>query len=160
MKKLSIGLLVTLVLFSIVSSPALAGTQAALRDRGPYEGTFSGYVYGDKGSRAELTLDLTHRGDLVTGTAELGEGLYVSAGRCGGSMLAPAVQEVRGETLPRNPNMIQAETEFTVSGIKIGVELVSDLSKDGETLEAEVEIDIPWICGRDPVLTGTLSREN
>lgn len=160
MKKTIMVLLITLIAITTISLPAQASVARVVKDSGPYEGTFLGYVYGDRGSRAELTLDLTHDGTIVMGSATIGEGLYISAGRCGGGMLPEITQEISGRSLAKDPNLIQAETEFSINGFTIGFELESQLSKDGKTLEMAATIDIPWICGRDPVLTGTLYREN
>ena len=159
MKKILIGILVTLVALSALSISALAFTPPAARGvKGPYEGTFRGYVSGEKGSRALLTLELTHRDGIVSGYATLGSGLYVSAGRCGGANLPGATQYISGRSLPDNPNKISARTQFRVSGFDIGVDLESIISRTGKTLTVDAEIDLPWISGKDPSLSGTLYR--
>ena len=160
MKKLFIGVLIALITLSAVSVPALAGSSTTGNTTGPYEGVFRGYIYGDKGSRALLTLNLSHEDGVISGTASLGEGLYVSAGRCGGGRLPTAVQAIYGKTLENNPYKVQAGTQFNVSGFKIGVNLNSELSKDGDVIDAQAKIDIPWICGSDPVISGELYRVN
>jgi len=156
LKKLFLAALVTVVALSVFG----AGASASSLDPaiGPYEGAFEGYVFGDRSSRALLTLVLTHRDGVVSGIATLGEGLYINAGRCGGGRLPASEQVIAGQSMPRNSRQIQAESTFKVGSFDIGVELQSDLSLNGETLTAEARIDIPWICGRDPVLDGTLYR--
>jgi len=159
MKKIMIGILITLVALSALSVSALAGAPPSARGvKGPYEGTFRGYISGEKGSRASLTLVLTHRDGIVNGTATIGDGLYVSAGRCGGGNLPGATQYIRGRSVPNNPNKILAQTQFTVSGFDIGVDLESNISRTGKVLTVDAEIDLPWICGKDPALSGTIYR--
>jgi hypothetical protein len=48
--------------------------------------------------------------------------------------------------------------QFAVRGFEIDVDLESVLSQDGQTIQADTRIDIPWICGRDVVLQATLER--
>jgi len=125
---------------------------------GPYEGTFSGYVYGDRGNRVPIMLEMIHRRGTVTGTVNLGEGLYVDGGRCGGAYIPAGVQSAGGETLSTDPNRLQAGTTFRVSGFQISAELDSVISPDGENLTAQAKIDLPWLCGRDPLLEAELSK--
>ena len=158
MKKLIIGMMAAVVVLSAVAIPALARTQTVSKEVGPYEGIFEGYVYGSEGSRAPLKLILHHRDGIVYGWARLGEGLFVSGGRCGGMSLPGTAQFVRGESLSNDVRTIVVETQFEVRGFEIDVKLDSVMSRDGRTLEAQTVIDIPWICGRDPVLEATLER--
>ena len=125
---------------------------------GPYEGTFHGTVYGDRGSRAPLTLELTHRGNRVAGVAYLGEGLYVDAGFCGRGTVPAASQRASGTTVPGNPNRLVAHSTIDVGSFDVNVHLESNVSADSDTLTAKATFDLPWLCGRDPVITGTLTR--
>jgi hypothetical protein len=36
--------------------------------------------------------------------------------------------------------------------------VILDSVVQGDTLTAKAKIDLPWICGGDPVLTGTLQK--
>ena len=157
-KKMWITVLTALVALSVFCGAAMAGASSKRQVEGPYEGTFEGYAYGDKDSRALLTLDLTHRDGVVYGVATIENGLYVSAGRCGGGYLPGTSQYIRGVSLASNPRQIRAEMKFEISGFEIGVDMESSLSRDGKVIEGELTIDIPWICGRDPVLSATLER--
>ena len=165
MKKITISVLAAVMLLfglSTVTAFAAEGqastsTNAAV-NVGPYEGVFSGVLYGDNNSRAPIALQMTHRNGVVNGRLYLGEGLYVNAGRCGKTQIPPMVQSANGRTLASNPNKMVVNTSFNVSGFNIGVDLTSTVSADGQTLNAGTSIDLPWICGRDPSYSGTLSR--
>ena len=138
-----------------VSTPSGSST---LLTPGPYEGVFSGFVSSDTGSQAPITLELTHRGEDVEGVVSLGEGLYVNAGMCGGANIPSTEQEFAVKTDPGKPNQLSTQLSFDVSGYQIGVNLESLISEDGETITSQANIDLPWICGHDPVLTGSLLR--
>jgi hypothetical protein len=159
MKKILFGLLATLIIVSATAGTVLASPILADKGEvGPYEGIFYGYVYGDEGSRAPMALGLTHRGDIVSGKVYLGEGLYVDGGVCGGVNVPKVLQSASGKSESEDPNRMHASTSFKVSNFQITANLISRLSADGESLTAEAEIDLPWLCGRDPLLTGKLSR--
>lgn len=157
--KMYLGLVAVLIAVSLpVGGSLAAGFPAAAEPAGPYEGTFSGYVYGDRDSRAAITLQMTQRENLVEGTVHLSEGLYVDGGRCGGGYLPASLQSASGETLSTDPNRLQANTVFNVSGLQITAELDSQILPGGEELIAQASIDLPWLCGRDPVLKAELSK--
>lgn len=159
MKKLIFSTLIALFAVTTILVGVSASTSPLGKEQvGPYEGKFSGYVYGANGSKATLTLVLTHRDGVVQGMANLGEGMYVKAGRCGSGYLPRYSQHIQGNSLPTNPNQIIANTYFKISNFQIGVELDSSISEDGRVLSAQAEIDIPWICGKDPQFSGTLYR--
>jgi hypothetical protein len=40
----------------------------------------------------------------------------------------------------------------------VTIELDGNVSANGNVIEAEAKIDVPWICGPDPVLNGTLYK--
>jgi hypothetical protein len=165
MKKISIGVLAAvMLLFGLSTATALAAedlassTSSAAVEVGPYEGVFSGFLYGDNNSRAPIALQMTHRDGVVSGKLYLGEGFYVNAGRCGGAQIPPMVQSASGKTLASNPNKLVVNTSFNFSGFDIGVDLASSVSADGKTLNIGSSIDLPWICGRDPAYSGTLYK--
>ena len=165
MKKISIGVLAAvLVLFVLTTATAFAAdgqaisTSTATKNVGPFEGVFSGVLYGDNNSRAPIALQMTHRDGVVNGRLYLGEGLYVNAGVCGKTKIPSMVQAASGRTNPSNPNKLVVNTTFNVSGFDVGVDLTSTVSADGKTLNAGTSIDLPWICGRDPSYSGTLYR--
>ena len=158
MKKILPGLLIALIILSVLAVPALARTATVKQDVGPYEGTFDGYLVGSEDSRAPLKLILRHRDGVVYGWAKIGEGLQVSAGRCGEMRLPDATRFVKGESISGDAHRIAVETQFAVRGFEIDVDLESVLSQDGQMIQADTRIDIPWICGRDVVLQATLER--
>lgn len=125
---------------------------------GPYEGIFSGNVSGDNSSQAPITLELTHRGEDVEGVVSLGEGLYVNAGMCGGASIPSSEQSFTVKTQPGTPRELSTQLAFNVGNYQVGVDLESLISDDGKMITSQVGIDLPWICGRDPMLTGTLYR--
>jgi hypothetical protein len=159
MKKFLFGLLAALIVVSATTGAALASPNLTdTGEVGTYEGVFYGYVDGDKGSRAPIALGLTHRGDTVSGKVYLGEGLYVDGGVCGGVNVPSGLQSASGTTNSGDPSRMQASTSFKVSKFQITANLKSKMSADGESLTAEAKIDLPWMCGCDPLLTGKLSR--
>lgn len=147
---LAIGAILALTL-SVAAAPNVKKSKP-----GPFEGTFQGTVYGDKGSKATLTLDLNHRGELVSGTASLGSGLYIDGGFCGAGYVPASSQVARGKTSAKNPKVLNATTQFKVAGVKVKLLLDGEVSPDGEAIEAKARIDLPWLCGGDPIITGTL----
>lgn len=152
-------LFASLFAFLPVAGVALAlPASASSFSAGPYQGTFSGYAYGDRGSWAPITLELTHVGDEVSGTITLGEGLYVDGGRCGGAHIPTSEQTASGETLRGDPSRLQAGVDLKVNGLQISATLDSQISPDGESLTARAVIDLPWLCGRDPVLHAELIK--
>ncbi len=165
MKKISLGLLTAAVLlFGLTAGTVLAADAPAISNSfesqsvGPFEGVFSGVLYGDNNSRAPIALQMTHRDGVVNGRLYLGEGLYVNAGMCGKTYIPAMVRSASGRSLPSNPNKLVINSTFNVSGFDIGVDLTSTVSGDGSTLNANTSIDLPWICGRDPSYSGTLYR--
>jgi hypothetical protein len=92
----------------------------------------------------------------VEGTVYLGEGLIVDGGVCGTVDVPATLQEVEGTVLPEDSNRLIVSPTFEVSGLQVGVDLESSVSVDGQLIEAKATIDLPWICGRDPVLTASL----
>jgi len=127
----------------------------------PFEGVFKGTAAGDDGSSASLTLDLTQRGQEVSGLATLGEGLRVNVGGgfCPGvQSVPPASVEVSGQTSPNNPRRIESSATMTVSGFNIVVSVVADVSADGEDLTALITLQVPFPC-RSPQLPARLTRQ-
>ena len=149
-----LGLLVAAVA-SVYATPEVT----AVGRPGPYEGTFRGVAYGDGGSSAPLMLDLTHRGNQVQGSLVLDEGLYVDGGFCGAVNLPATKQSVEGQTLSWKPGRLVARPAFDAGVFDLTVDFVSTISTDGTVLTAEAKADLPWFCGRDPVLTATLYRD-
>ncbi len=126
-------------------------------DTNPYQGTYQGYIYGYKDSRAPVSLQLNQHGHQVQGTLTLGEGLYIDAGLCGKGSLPALTQSGILQTLPDNPNRILLQTTYRLSGFEIGVHLDSTVTDDGH-LNATGKIDLPWLCGIDPQLNASLIR--
>lgn len=164
MKKLGLGFVITFAVLFLGIGGASATELSAFSNSltlitpGPYEGVFSGYVSSDNGSQAPITLELTHRGEDVEGVVTLGEGLYVNAGMCGGANIPSSKQNFAVKTEPGKPNHLSTILTFDVSSYQIGVNLESLLSEDGRNITSQVNIDLPWICGRDLMLTGRLFR--
>ena len=146
-----IGLMATMAISSVSAAPA-----AATGKVGPYEGVFHGTVIAPDGSRAPMSLDLTHRGSVVEGTVFLGEGLTIDAGFCGQAAIPATSLNADGKTSLTNPRKLSTSSAFDVSGINVRVLL--DSTVQGDTLTAKAKVDLPWLCGSDPVLTGTLLR--
>jgi len=165
MKKFLFGMLAVVVLVSgltagtvFAAEPPAVSNSSDTAIVGPFEGIFSGVLYGDNNSRAPIALQMTHRDGVVNGRLYLGEGLFVNAGVCGKTQIPAMAQSASGRTLTNNPNKLAINTSFNISGFDIGVDLTSTVSADGSTLNAATSIDLPWICGRNPSYSGTLYR--
>lgn len=157
MKKLTTGLLIAAAALVLLSVTAFAAPPKPAA--GPFEGVFTGTVTGDLGSKTTLTLDLTDRANIVSGEATLGTGLKVNAGKVCGTAVVPAgAIWAEGEKSPRRPRELSAASTLEVSGMEVTIEVEGELSADGKTLDVTAKIDTPWICGRDPVIMGTLTK--
>ena len=161
-KKLVFASLGAFMLFSgLTAGNAYAGNSIVNPPSGtvgPYEGVFTGMLSGDKNSLAPIALKMTHRDGLVNGGLYLGEGFYVDAGLCGGTLLPAMTQSASGKTQESNPREMLVTSSIELGGFQIGVFLTSNLSVDGNTLNVSTTIDLPWFCGRDPYYFGTLTR--
>lgn len=159
LKKLLASVFITLTTIALFSSAALAAPNTANEETAPFTGTFTGTVIGDNDTETTLTLDLTDQDNTITGITSLGKGLLVDAGGlCGSTILPAASIWAEGETSAKHPDQLTAEAQIDVGPFVVTVEVTGELSADGETLAVEAEIDTPWMCGRDPVITGTLTK--
>lgn len=157
MKKFFVlGVVAIIGMFAVMAVPGANAAPAAATAAGPYEGVFHGTVYAPNGSKAAMSLDLTHRGSAVEGTVFLGKGLSFDAGMCGSGAVPASTVVASGKSSAGNPRALTASSTFNVQGMDIKADLESYVS--GDNLNAEVTIDLPWICGGDPVLTGQLHR--
>jgi hypothetical protein len=113
---------------------------------------------GDDESSAPVTLTLAQDGPAVSGTITVGEGLFLDGGNCGATAVPAGTKSASGEVDTTTPNHLDAGASFDAQGFTIALDLDADLSADGQTLTAEATIDLPFLCGRDPVITGTFTR--
>ncbi len=161
MKKKFLGAMSIIILLAAASTSVFAAPKAAhYGNSEPFEATFSGIIHGDKGSQAPLTLALIQEDDQISGTVFLDRGLYISAGRCGGGYIPATVQSAKGEINRYKPNQIQTSTTFKVSGIRVSIDLEGVLSPNGDVLTTQAKIDLPWLCGHDPIIKGTLYKQH
>ena len=142
------------------STASAAGISPASQKPGPFEGKFTGIVYGDRRSQAPITIELTQRGEDIQGSVDLGEGLYVDGGMCYAGELPATQQSLATKIKSDDPRRLATQLLFKVSNYQIAVNLESELSPDGQELTAVTSIDLPWFCGGDPVLRGELIRQN
>ena len=157
MKKfLVIGLVAIIGLFAVMAVPGASAAPAEAGKAGPFEGTFNGTIYAPDGSSAPMSLILTHRGTTVDGTVFIGDGLSIDAGFCGAASIPASSVYANGNSSAKNPNILSASSTFDVGGIDVKVDLNSKVS--GNKLNATANIDLPWMCGGDQVLNGTLYR--
>lgn len=159
MKKLLVGSFLAVTALLALTLTVTAAPNKKNGKPGPFEGTFHGTAYGDKGSKAPISLKLRHRDDLVTGTVTLGDGLYVDGGFCGAGYIPASSQVATGRTSAKNPHQLNAASQFKVAGVKVKILLGGEISPDGEVIEAKAKVDLPWLCGGDPVITSTLVQE-
>jgi hypothetical protein len=157
LKKFLIGLFTVIGILAVMSvSAAGAAAEKKTGPAGPYEGVFHGTAYAPDGSKAPMSLDLTHRDNIVEGTVFLGEGLTIDAGFCGAGSIPASSIAASGKTSAVNPEKLSATSSFDVSGMTVNVAL--DSLVEGDTVNAEATIDLPWLCGGDPVISGTLQK--
>ena len=151
--------LIAIALMTFFVASAQAGPAATTTTSGDlFSGTFEGHLIGDRGSRAPLTLELDQDGRVITGDITLGRGLLIDGGNCGEVSVPATSQSASGTTTSRSPRHLDATSAFKVQGISVSIDLDADLSRDGEALTAVGNIDLPWLCGRDPVISGELNR--
>ncbi|MEZ4519428.1 MAG: hypothetical protein R3C44_22240 [Chloroflexota bacterium] len=124
-----------------------------------FNGTFIGTLVGDANSSAPATLTLTQNGNVVSGTISVGEGLLVDGGNCGQTAVPQGSMAANGQMDPANANQLNASSMISVQGLAIELTLTGDLSADGQNLTAQASIDLPLLCGRDPVIDGTFVRQ-
>lgn len=159
MLKVVSGIILALSAMLAINLSASAAPQPTeLTKTGPFEGTFKGKVYGDKGTNAPLSLVLKHRGNQVEGNVFLGEGLYLDGGMCGAGYVPAGSQFATGETSAKKPGNFSAQSDFNISGFDVKLDIDGHISDDGKGLDAKAKIDLPWLCGRDPVISGTLFK--
>ena len=159
MTKYFIALAAALVTLAFMVGAAFAAPNyETLPQAGPYEGIFYGTIQGDRDSQAPIVMALKQRGEQISGTIYLGEGLFVDGGVCGKSQIPATQQSASGINQSSDPNRLQANTSFNVSGFQINASLNSRLSADGSALTASAKADLPWICGSDPTLNINMQR--
>jgi hypothetical protein len=123
---------------------------------GPLEGTFRGRAQGDRTSSAPITLTITQRGNNVNGTMALGTGLRLDAGGCGAVVLPALTQSATGRSHPARPRSFTFSSRRNIADSPVSVGVNGRLSADGRILTFQATIDLPDVCGRDPIITGTL----
>lgn len=158
-RKLMAGLVMAGLALFLVSVTAFAAPASKAPVAGPFQGEFTGQVTADRGSKATITLDLTDQNNLVAGTVRLGKGLVVNAGGVCGTAVVPAGSILaEGEKLAKHPRDLSAEATMDVGGMEVTIEVEGELSADGKTMDVSAKINTPWMCGRDPVIMGTLTK--
>lgn len=165
MKKLWISFLLSVML--IIPFAAVAGTVNAASGTAKgttsslpvFNGLFTGTITGDRQSQAEFEISLVQEGDEVFGEMTLGQGLYFDGGFCGKGYLPADEFASSGTVLSDDPRAIEVEATYNIQGVTITGLLSGQLSADDEELTAEVKIDLPWFCGRDPIFQINAQRE-
>lgn len=160
MKRIVVGIAIVVAILStsVAWAHAAPGVEK-VGAVGPYEGNFSGIVYGEKSSRAPLTLELTHRGSQVEGAVSIGEGLHVDAGLCGSFDLPAIDASIEGQTLAGDSRRLEASPTFDAGAFELTVDFESEVSASGRVIITRANVDLPWFCGQDPVLTGILLKD-
>jgi hypothetical protein len=156
-KYILVGLAVLTALLAS-SAGVFAAPRTPTIQPGPFAGTFRGTVHGSDGSSALLQLRITQQSRDLSGIATLGNGLIVNGGLCGSVVVPAATQGVNGRTQANDPRRASIGSRIDAEGVPVSVTLDGNLSPSGKSMQVQAKIDIPFFCGRDPVLTGTLSR--
>lgn len=141
-------------------TPTLAAPPAlgAPGDAAGFNGSFSGTLTADNGSTAPATLVLSQTGEAVSGRLSIGDGLSVDAGNCGVVAVPGGEQNASGSVDPANPNRLATSNSIPVSGLTIGVALAADLAADGNSITTRIDLDLPFLCGRDATISGTFLK--
>ncbi len=147
-----------MVLALLAAMMVLVAPSFAAPAKAPYNGIFSGTVYGHNNSSAFLTMELDHQGNLVDGTATISEGLEVRGGFCGLAEVPAGTEPVNGSSDPANPRKLRGSTSNEVQGIPVTITVNALMRSDQQTVDATPHIDLPGLCGADPVLNGMLYR--
>lgn len=152
--------LMTFFVTSTQAAPARPTTRSTVvaTSGGLFTGTFEGHLQGEDGSSAPATLVLVQSGRDVASELTIGRGLIIDGGNCGLVEVPSSTQTVTGKTRAGTPRHLEAASSFKVEGITVTIDLDGDLARDGKTLTAEAKIDLPWLCGSDPVITGEFDR--
>jgi hypothetical protein len=117
---------------------------------GPFEGTFTGTIRGDKDSTATIKMVLTDQDNRVSGQITLGKGLKLGLGGfCVVDNIDLSSISISGQTSPDNPRYVQTskrvtESPVNIPGVKsvdINVTIKATLSSDGNTITADVTFD-------------------
>ena len=147
--------LVTLPPAQTAATPAPIGGGSA----GSFNGDFAGTLTSDDGSTAPVSLNLIQTGNTVAGDISIGDGLTIDGGNCGAQAIPAGSRSVSGQTDPSNPNHIEVSAGYEVQGFTITAELIADLSPDGNSLNGQIGLSLPFLCGRNPTITGSLARQ-
>ena len=159
MTKYFIALAAALITLAFMVGAAFAApNDNTLPQAGPYEGIFYGMIQGDRNSQAPIAMALKQRGEQISGTVYLGEGLFVDGGVCGKAQVPATQQSASGINQSSDPNRLQSKTMFNINGFQLDASLNSQLSADGSTLTATAKADLPWFCGSDPTLDINMQR--
>ena len=150
-------ILIALMTFFVTSAQA-AAARPGTTSGGLFTGTFEGTLRGDDGSSAPVSLELVQTGRAVTGELAIGQGLTIDGANCGLVEAPSTTQTATGNTTAGAPRKLAAAATFKAQGITVTIDLDSTLSRDGKTITSEAKIDLPWLCGRDPVITGEFAR--
>ena len=126
---------------------------------GRFNGTFAGTLTTGNGSSAPATLTFTQNGSAVTGLLDIGEGLTIDAGSCGAQAVPAGRQSASGAIDPAAPNRLQTVNTIPVAGLSIGVVLTAEMAADGQSVAARADLDLPFLCGTDPVISGNFVRQ-
>lgn len=156
-------IMIALMTFFVASAQAApvrpaTGSTVTTTSGGLFTGSFEGVLYGDDGSEAPVVLELVQTGRDVTGEITVGRGLIIDGGNCGVVEVPATSQTATGKTTAGAPRNLDAAAAFKVQGLTVTINLDSELSRDGQDISAEARIDLPWLCGRDPVIAGEFTR--
>ena len=135
--------------------PAVGGSGGS----GGFSGAFAGTLTSDDGSTAPVSLNLTQSGTTVAGDITIGEGLTIDGGNCGVQAIPAGSRSVSGQAAPSNPNPVEVGGGYGVRGSPFTANLRGDLSPDGSGLTGQIGLSLPFLCGRNPVITGSLARQ-
>ena len=151
MKKWFLGIILAIGLISVgIVAPTFAAQES------PFNGTFSGTAYGDYKTSAPLTLTVTQEGDDVTALINIDNGLKVNAGGFCGTIAIPASSlSASGIDTDDSADTLSTRIPFDLGG-GASVTAIINGEIDGDQMDVSIKVKTPFICGKNPVITGEL----
>lgn len=140
----------------------ICSAQVASSDAGLFQGNFTGVASGDGETSAPITLNLTQNGSWVAGSVTILPGISINTGGliCPGTVAVPSgTMGINGSVSNRNPRQLIAKSSLTASGMKIAAEMSAEISRDGNTMKVQINLNMPWPC-RDPTIRANLARSS
>lgn len=137
---------VRLYLYATACLLSISVAEVSCTDAGLFQGNFTGIATGDGKTSAPLTLNLTQNGSWVSGSVTILAGISINTGGviCPGTVAVPSGKMgINGSISNKNPRQLEAKSVFSASGMKIAADMLADIYRDGNTMKAQIKLNIP-----------------